>query len=241
MTSWIWPCSACSAASACERFDALLLALADADEDPAREGDLQLARRPDRLGPPRWMLGRRPGVHRLHQTLRGGLEHQPLRGAHLAQARQVGAREHAQVGVRQQAALERSLACPRDIAGEVRVPVLAEQRRYARIDLGALAGEHQQLLDLAPGGPVEHREHLVGRVKVGPVCGERAVLAVAATGPRQRQRQVARERDPATHLPECRHRRRKPAAGPSALRRTLSACPRMPCGARLPSSSAPSH
>ena len=82
--------------------------LADADEDPARERDPQLAGGADRLQPPRRVLGRRAlvgdevGVDRL--------EHQPLRGGHLAQPREVVARQHAEVRVRQQPALERALA-----------------------------------------------------------------------------------------------------------------------------------
>ena len=125
----MWPCSACTRRERLERFHALLLGLADADEDPARERDLQLPRRADRLQAPRRVLGRRARVHRLHQPLGDRLEHQPLRGRHLAQARQVLAREHAEVRVRQQAALERPLARPHDVGGEVLVPVLAQPRR----------------------------------------------------------------------------------------------------------------
>ena len=58
------------------------------------------------------MLRRRAGVHRLHQPLRHRLEHQPLRRRHLAQSREILAREHAQVRVRQQAPLERPFAVP---------------------------------------------------------------------------------------------------------------------------------
>ena len=49
-------------------------------------------------------------------------------------------------------------------------------------------------------GAVEQREHLVGLVQVRLVGGEGAVLAVAPAGPRQREREVAREGDaPARH------------------------------------------
>ena len=75
-----------------ERFHALLLGLADADEDAARERDPQLARRADRLQAPRRVLGRRARVHGLHQPLGHRLEHQPLRRGHLAQPREVLAR-----------------------------------------------------------------------------------------------------------------------------------------------------
>ena len=113
-----------------ERGDALVLGLADADEDPARERDLQLARGADALEPQLRVLGRRAlvgdevGVDRL--------EHQPLRGGDLAQAGEVLAAEHAEVRVRQQAALERPLADPDDVGGEVGVAELGELRGDAR-------------------------------------------------------------------------------------------------------------
>ncbi len=63
------------------------------------------------------MLGGRPLVH--HQVRVHRLEHQALRGGDLAQARQVVAREHAEVGVRKHPALERPLARPGHVGGEV--------------------------------------------------------------------------------------------------------------------------
>ncbi len=182
-----------------ERVHPLLLGLADADEDAARERDLQLAGGGDRLQAPRRVLGRRAGVDGLHQPLGDRLEHQPLRGGHLAQPGEVLARQHAEVGVRQDAALERPFARPDDVGGEVLVPVRGEPLANRRIDLRALAGQHQQLLDAPPRRAVEQPDHLLGRVQVRLVGRERAVLAVAAAGPRQRQRQVAREGDPAAH------------------------------------------
>ena len=176
MTSCRWPCSACTAASASSAATRSSSRLADADEDPARERDPQLAGGADRLQPPRGMLRRRAlvgdevGVDRL--------EHQPLRGGHLAQPREVVAVEHAEVRVRQQPALERALAGPHDVGDEVLVAELGQPRAHAGVDLGALAGQHEQLLDVAPRGAVEQREHLVGRVQVRPVRRERAVLAV---------------------------------------------------------------
>ena len=52
---------------------------------------------------------------------------------------------------------------------------------------------------MAPGRAVEDLQHLVGRVQMRLVGRERAVLAVAAAGSRQRQREVATERDAAAH------------------------------------------
>ena len=85
----------------------------------------------------------------------------------------------------QQAALERALARPHDVGGEVLVAVLGQARGDARVDLGLLAGQHEQLLDLALGRAVEDLQHLLRRVQMRLVSGERAVLAVAATRARQ--------------------------------------------------------
>ena len=124
MTSWTWS----NPASASSEAIAVLLGLADPDQDPARERDPQLAGGADRRQPHVRVLGRRAlvgdevGVDRL--------EHQPLRGGHLAQAGEVGPREHAEVGVRQQAALQRPLARPHDVAREVLEP----ERRELLLD-----------------------------------------------------------------------------------------------------------
>ena len=64
------------------------------------------------------------------------------------------------------------------------------------VDLGLLAGEDEQLLGPAPRRVVEQLLDLVGRIQMGPVRRERAVLAVALARPRQRDREVAREGDP---------------------------------------------
>ncbi len=182
-----------------ERLHALRLGLADADENAAREGDPQLAGRADRLHAPRRMLGGRTGMHRLHQSLGDRLEHQSLRSGDLSQPRQILAWEHTEIGVRQQAPLERPLAGPDHVGGEVLVAVLGQLGGHLGVDLWLLARQHQQLLDLALGRPVEDLDHLLGRVQMGLVRGEGAVLAVAPAGPRQRQRQVAREGDAAPH------------------------------------------
>ena len=180
-----------------ERRDPLLLGLADPDEDPARERDLQLAGGADRVEPRLRVLGRRAlvgdevGVDRL--------QHQPLRGGHLAQARQVLLRQDAEVGVREQPALERPLADPGDVGGEVGVPELGELLRDARVVVGRLAGQDQQLLDVAARGAVEDPLDLLGLVQVRLVRRERAVLAVAPARPGERQREVARESDPSAH------------------------------------------
>ena len=144
-----------------QRGDALLLGLADADEDAAREGDPQLAGVGDRLQATLRVLRRRAGVDGLHQALGDRLEHQPLRRRHLAQPREVLAGQHSQVRVRQEAALERALARPCDVGGEVLVSVGAQARGDLGVDLGVLARQYEQLLDVAPRGPVEDLDDLL--------------------------------------------------------------------------------
>ena len=63
--------------------------------------------------------------------------------------------EHAEVRVRQQPALERPLAGPDDVGGEVLEPELGEALAHARVMVGRLAGEDEQLLDLPARGAVE--------------------------------------------------------------------------------------
>ena len=104
----------------------------------------------------RRVLGRRAGVHGLHQALGDRLEHQAHRRVHLAQPLEVVAVEHAEVRVRQQPALERPLARPDHVGGEVLVAVLAQAPRDLGVHLGPLAGQHEQLLAAAAGGVVEH-------------------------------------------------------------------------------------
>ena len=167
------------------------------DEDAAREGDPQLAGGANGGQPLLGVLGRRAlvggevGVDRL--------EHQALRGGDLAQAREVVARQDAEVGVGQQPALEPLLAGPHDVGGEVLEAPLAEALAHARVMVGRLAGEDEQLLDAPARGVVEQRGHLVGRVQVRTVRGEGAVLAEALARARERERDVAREGDAAPH------------------------------------------
>ncbi len=183
-----------------ERGDALLLGLADADEDPAGERDLQLPRRRDRVEAHPRMLGRRPGVDGLHQPLGDRLQHQPLRGGDGAKPLVVAAAGDADVGVRQHAPLERLLAGPGHVGGEVVVAPGAQPLGDDGVDLWLLPGQDEQLLDVSPRRRVEALDHLLGRVDVRLVGRERAVLAVAAAGPRQRQRQVPGEGDASHRL-----------------------------------------
>ena len=131
----------------------------------------------------RALVGDQVGVDRL--------EHQPLRRGHLAQPRELVAAQDAEVGVREQAALERPLARPHDVGGEVLEAERGQPLAHAGVVVGRLAGEHQQLLDAAAGGAVEQPLDLLGLVQVRLVGRERAVLAVAPARARERQRQVA--------------------------------------------------
>ena len=167
---------------------------------PRRERDPQLAGGADRLQAHRRVLGRRALVDDEVRVDR--LEHQPLRGGDLAQPRQVLAREHAEIGVRQHPALERALAGPDDVGDEVCVAVRGEPLGDHRVDLRHLAGEDEQLLGVSPDRLLEALVDLVRRVEVRLVGGEGAVLAVAATRPRERERVVAGERD-ALHGPKA--------------------------------------
>src|SRR5207248_8946834 len=91
--------------------------------------------------------------------------------------------------------LQRPLACPGDVGGEVGVSPGPKALGDDRIDLRAFAGEHEELLGMAANRIVEPALHLVRAVEVRAVGGEGAVLAVAAAGSRQGQRVVAREGD----------------------------------------------
>ncbi len=82
------------------------------------------------------------------------------------------------------------------------MPVILQPRGDLGVDIRFLTGQHQQLLDaMALHGLIKDPFHLLRRVEVRLVGRERAVLAVAAARPRERQREVAAERDAAAHSP----------------------------------------
>ena len=190
-------CRFAEAGERLERGHPVVLGLADPDEDPARERDLQRLGVAQRRQPQRGVLRRRRLVGDEVGPQR--LDHQPLRCGHLAQPREVGAAERAEVRVREDPAVERALAGPRDVGDEVVEAELGEPRADARVMARVVAGQDEQLLDVAPGGAVDQRLDLVRRVQVRLMRRERAVLAVRHARARQRQRDVARERDPAAH------------------------------------------
>ena len=183
-----------------QRRHPVFLGLPDADQDPARERDLQVAGGPDRLQSDLRVLGRRALVG--DEVRVRGLEHQALGRGHRAQPGEVGRGQHAEVRVRQQPAVERFLAGPRHVGDEVLEPECFQAVLHRR----RLAGEHEQLLDAAARGAVDQPLDLLRLMQVGLVRRERAVLAMAAARARQRERDVAREGDPAhasATIPGC--------------------------------------
>ena len=145
-------------------------------------GIFELAGGFDRRQAPGRVLGRGAGVDGLHQALGDRLEHQALGGGDLAQAGEVLALEDAEVGVREHAALQRPLAGPDDVGGEVLVAPLGQAGGDLGVDLGPLPGEDEELLGVAFQRLVEAPLDLSRRVDVRPVGGEGAVLAVALAG-----------------------------------------------------------
>src|SRR4051794_22759670 len=79
---------------------------------------------------------------------------------------------------------------------------LRQLGRHYGVDLRALAGEHQQLLGIAPQRLVEQAFDLFRIANVRLVRGEGAVLAVALAGPREGERVVPREGD-APHVAQA--------------------------------------
>ena len=95
------------------------------------------------------------------------LEHQPLGGRHLAQPREVLAAERAEVRVREDPPLQRALAAPHDVGDEVVEAELGEPGAHAGVVARVVAGEHQQLLDVAPRRAVDQPLDLVGVCRCG--------------------------------------------------------------------------
>ena len=128
------------------------------------------------------------------------LEHQSLRSRDLTQSGEVPRADRADVRVREKPPVERLLAGPDDVGREVDVPPGVEATGDLSVDLRLLAGQDEELLDPATDRPIQELLDLRRRVEMGLVGRERAVLAVAAARSRERERQVAREGDPAAHL-----------------------------------------
>ena len=189
-----------------ERGDALVLGLADADQDAARERDPQLARRLDRRqprGPGAWSASRRarsPSGARRPTPASGPSRRSPRAGARGRRG------QHAEVRVRQQPALERPLAGPDHIGGEVLVPVLAQPRARPRRSPRA-SRRSARAAPCSRGGRRRRAAARPRRARAGAPDASRTRSTCSSTArARERQRVVAREGDAS-------HGRRESSAG----------------------------
>jgi hypothetical protein len=185
-----------------QRLDPLGAGLADPDQDPRRERHASLARRRDRLEPPRRQLVRRAEVRAPSQrkAIGGRLEHRPLRHAHLPQRSRVFHAQYPGVHVRQESRL---------LEDEARAPGEVLERRAA--------SERRQLLprdSVAPLRLVPEREERLVTPRSDPRPShvedlvlaqvrtlaaprrlrERAVMADVAAELRQRDEDLGRVR-----------------------------------------------
>ncbi len=186
-----------------QRVDPLLARLADPDQEPAREGDRELAREPDRLEASCRRLVRR-GPVRLpfrEQPVGGRLEHDPHRGGDGAQQLEIGTGHHAGVEVRQEACL---LQHPAGAPRQVLERRLASERRellarHLVAQLGLVPEREERLGAARTGSLVGDREHLVlGQERALPAPRwprERAVAAHVAAERRQWDEDLRRVRD----------------------------------------------
>ena len=178
-----------------ERRDAVLGALADADEDAARERDAQLAGGADRLQAQRRILRRRARVRRRIRRSETTRASGPARRSPRAAARGPRASSAPRLVCGSRPRSSASLAHPDHVADEVLEAELGQAAPRPRVDSRVVAGQDQQLLDVACAhARSSSASTSSGLVQVRAVRRERAVLAVHA-GARERQRQVARERD----------------------------------------------
>ena len=173
--------------------------LADADEDPRRERDGEAAGVFDRAQAHRRDLVRRPvvGAAGLGEPVRGGLEHQAHRRAHLLQARELLVGHDPRVEVRQQARrldhVDRRRA---DVVERAREPALVEPRARRRVPLlGPVAEREEGLLAPRPPPRLGDRDDLLGREVGGADARrrlrERAVVAAVAAEHRERDEDLA--------------------------------------------------
>ena len=148
------------------------------------------------LEPRRRVLGRRALVH--DQVGVDRLEHQPLRGGDLAQPRQLVARCRRR---RSCAAACRARAPRSQAQATYEVKSSCPYSRQPRAPPRGSPPASRRSARAAPSRRAARRRRAAARPRPArtgaPVRRERAVLAVALARPRQRQREVAREGDPA--------------------------------------------
>ena len=182
--------------------EAVLAALADADQDPGRERDGQLAgglqRRQPTLG---GLVGR---VAMAVEVRVERLQHHPLAGRDGAQLGQLAGVEGTGVGVGEQAGLlEDERAHRRQVADRGVVAVLAQPvAGHVVAQLGALPEREQRLVAAGPGTGLGDLEHLrrteVRRGDASRRLGERAVAAAVPAEHRERDEHLGGVGDPAT-------------------------------------------
>ena len=149
-----------------QRLDALAARLADADQDAARVRDREAPGAVDRVQAHLGQLVGRAEVRpaALRQARARGLEHDPLRGADLAQGEQLVVVEDARIGVRQQARLaQHEPGAVRQVGGgrgEAEPLELLARRPVAQ--LGLVAEREQRLVAAGAAARLGDREHLVG-------------------------------------------------------------------------------
>ena len=134
--------------------------------------------------------------------------------------------------MRQQPALQRPLARPHDVGDEVLEAELGELGPDPGVVIGRSPVRTSSSFTLRRAARSSSSLTSSRLVQVRLMGRERAVLAVAAARPRQRQRDVAREGDPATHGASLRMRRHprplascrpvRPSRRPPAARRRCS-------------------
>ena len=198
-----------------ERSDPLGAGLADPDQDPAREGNPQLAGEVDRLQPARRLLVRRGPVRTAsrREPLGCRLEHDPHRRRDRPQRDEVLPAHHARVQVRQQPGLlEHELRDPAEILER---RLAAERRELGARDLVAelgLVAEREERL----GAPCRRarprdREHLLlgqeGTLAAARRPREGAVAADVAAERRQRDEDLGRVGDEPAAAPPLARRR----------------------------------
>ena len=217
-----------------QRGEAFLPRLPDPDQDAGREGHRELSGQPDRLqAHVRLLVGR--AVMRLagrEQASGRALEHQPLRRAHLPQREQLGARDDAGIGVRQQAGgVEDGARGGRQVRHRGGMPQRVQLGAGLRVaELGLVAQREQRLAAAGRGAPPRHVDHLVQR-HVGPLAGprrlgERAVVAHVPAQLRERDEHLARVADGAAEpgvpqLGRALHERRQ-VGRPRQIQRRLA-------------------
>ena len=192
----MWPWRRVHLGQRLERGHPLLLGLADADQDAARERDPQLTRRLDRREPLRagaWSASRRapcPSGARTPTRASGPSTRSPRAAA-------PGPRGSSTPRLECGSSPRSSARSQAHTTYEVKSswPYSRSRCGDLGVDLRHLARQDQQLLAAAPGRVVEHAAPPRPARAGAAVRRERAVLAVAAAGARQRQRVVAREGD----------------------------------------------